>query len=260
MLDGIDIAALRAADLASAVWAAAVLTVMVDAIRRAERWGLDGRVMFWTGVWGLVGAWIGGYWYCLLDTPARIAAHPLILVDVLGSEKAFFGALAGAGVGGMGYLLPRCRELWPYVEAAVPAGALGYAIFRIGCLLNGCEIGSPTDLAWAISGPEGVPRHPIAIYHGVLGLGVYLLVRNKGLWFKSGRRSRGRRLAWALGTYGAVRFALEFLRVEPVSWWGLHVGHWFSLVLLVGAVTFLAGDRLRRWSSEPAAVVSSSLR
>ena len=49
----------------------------------------------------------------------------------------------------------RRMPAWRTADAAAPALALGYGIGRIGCLLVGDDYGSPTDLPWGMTFPEG---------------------------------------------------------------------------------------------------------
>jgi hypothetical protein len=41
--------------------------------------------------------------------------------------------------------------LWKTADVLAPSIALGSVFGRIGCLLNGCCYGRPTDLPWAIT-------------------------------------------------------------------------------------------------------------
>lgn len=127
------------------------------------------------------------------------------------------------------------------LAAATPALAIGHAIGRIGCLLVGDDYGTPTDLPWGIAFPEGlppttVPVHPIQIYEALALIPVaWLLLR----WRRHGRPAHvvlGRYLLMA----GAVRFGIEFLRVNERVLGGLSVAHLASLgAMFVGVVLVL---------------------
>ena len=220
------------------VWVGATLVALVLAVRRAERAGLDTAWMFAAGVAGVVGAWMGGYGYTLVDTPYRIVAEPGLLAGIVDGPKAAFGALLGGGLAGSGVLWMRGERVGAYADAAAPALALGYALYRVGCLWNGCETGAPTTLPWAVGGPLGEFEHPVAAYHAVAGLGLYLGLRRRTVGDGTGA-------LLAVGGYGLLRFGLEFARVEPVTWWGLHPGHWWSLGVVVAAAgLWIAWGRL----------------
>lgn len=92
---------------------------------------------------------------------------------------------------------------WAVADILAPGAAFGMAVFRIGCLLAGCCVGSVCELPWAIRLPretllwhkhvgEGLlpstagaslPVHPFALYLGgwsmIVGLAVSLYLRSK---------------------------------------------------------------------------------
>ena len=60
--------------------------------------------------------------------------------------------------------------------------ALGIGITRIGCFLNGCCFGTPTDQPWGVAFPKGsIPwhifgdthLHPSQLYSSLYGLGLF---------------------------------------------------------------------------------------
>jgi phosphatidylglycerol:prolipoprotein diacylglycerol transferase len=138
---------------------------------------------------------------------------------------------------------------WPVVgtvAAATPALAFGHLLGRIGCFLVGDDYGTPTDLPWGVAFPEGlppttVPVHPTQLYEaaGLALLGSLLLQ-----W-------RRRRVADAivLGRYlvgaGALRFAIEFIRVNERVAFGLSVAHLVSLAVVAIGIGMLTRSQRR---------------
>ena len=97
--------------------------------------------------------------------------------------------------------------------------AVGIAVGRVGCLLAGLDdgtFGSPTTGPWAVDHGDGVARHPVALFES-LGMGAVAL----GLWATRSRPwAEGVRFRLVLGSYCALRFAVDLLRpVEPVPGW-----------------------------------------
>ena len=123
---------------------------------------------------------------------------------------------------------------------STPALAFGHLIGRIGCFLVGDDYGTPSTLPWAVAFPEGlppttVPVHPTQLYEAMgLGLLGWLLIR----W-----RRQGVRDPIVLGRYliaaGALRFAVEFLRVNARVAFGLSVAHIASLAIVAAGVCML---------------------
>jgi phosphatidylglycerol---prolipoprotein diacylglyceryl transferase len=71
-------------------------------------------------------------------------------------------------------------ELFDYFA---PTLGLGIGVSRIGCFLNGCCFGTPTDLPWGIKFPAGsIPTfifgdahiHPAQIYSSIYGFGLFI--------------------------------------------------------------------------------------
>jgi phosphatidylglycerol:prolipoprotein diacylglycerol transferase len=134
---------------------------------------------------------------------------------------------------------------------------VAHAVGRVGCLLNGCCYGHPTD-AW-----YGVPVETLAglfepaqIYEGFLvmvGVGLILL-------YERSRRPLGASFAYALVVWGAARFIYEFFRagteeevaqgVASSTYWGtlpLTQAHVAALVLVaIGALMWWRVSRTPR--------------
>ena len=114
------------------------------------------------------------------------------------------------------------------------------AIGRVGCLVAGCCRGAPWDGPIAIAYDDGVLRHPAQLYEVLFQLlaGWALLVLwRRGLLF-------GRLFALYLATYGAFRFATEFIRDTAKPFAGLSAYQWMSLaMILAGGLAILLRTR-----------------
>ena len=153
---------------------------------------------------------------------------------------SWFGGFVGGVGAGLWSLHKRRILLLPALAAAAPALAIGHAIGRIGCFLVGDDYGRPTDLPWGVAFPRGlppttVPVHPTQLYEAA-GLAViaWILIR----W----RRARvadaivfGRYLVMA----GALRFAIEFIRVNAPVAGPLTLAQIFSLAIIVVGLSFM---------------------
>jgi phosphatidylglycerol:prolipoprotein diacylglycerol transferase len=127
------------------------------------------------------------------------------------------------------------------LAAATPALAVGHALGRIGCFLVGDDYGRPSDLPWAVAFPEGLPPtdrpvHPTQLYEAAA------LVPMAWLLLRWRRRERPDRMI--LGAYlvmtGALRFAIEFIRVNERVVGPLTLAHVISLAIVAaGAVLLL---------------------
>lgn len=232
----------------SLFWFASLLTVLGFSIRCARRNGLNPRIMALTGVFCILGAHVGGHLSEVLAAPKALIEDPLIVFRFMEGGKGIFCALLGAGFSGWLYLRWKKASFLAYAETAAPAIALGYAIARIGCFLNGCCFGTPSDLPWAVKFPENtlafyehwmkgwlnsndvlsLAVHPTQLYHAAGGFILFLVLhRFKPKWV-------GGRLVIGLAGYGFLRFFLQFVRGDRTPVFGfLDVNQIFSLIFVL---------------------------
>jgi phosphatidylglycerol:prolipoprotein diacylglycerol transferase len=242
------------------VWAAALVAVTAYAIRSARRSQLNPRSMYWAVVCSLVGGLWGAHLLSLLVH--GWSGEPLALFQFMDGGKSLFGGLLLGGLGA-GLYLHYCKlPVLAYADAGVPALALGYAIGRIGCFLNGDDYGTLTRAPWAVVYPPGTeayqahlargwisagdawsqPIHPVQLYACLLGLALFsVLVALPLKW-------QGRRLCTQLVIYGVGRFLLEYLRGDFRTVLGpFSLPQLFSTAFVVmGAVIWLRAVRKYR--------------
>lgn len=128
----------------------------------------------------------------------------------------FHGGLFASAAGLFVYFLKKSLPWRALFDAVTPSLALGHAIGRFGCLINGCCYGARTDLIsiYHLSGdPPGCYRHPTQAYEGgfLLLLAVFtavLLRRRPGV--VSARP--GVLTGLYVFVYSIWRFLLEFIR------------------------------------------------
>ena len=163
---------------------------------------------------GLVGARL---FYVALHWGAFSRA-PLEIVAIWHGGLVWHGGLAGGLVAGGLYARAHQLALVRVLDQIVPFVTLGHAIGRVGCLLNGCCYGTPTD-AWCglVFPGQSVAVVPTQLLESVGLLLLYLVLRalqRPGLLQYPGRLFGG----YLMG-YAALRFVLEFLRGDQVPWW-----------------------------------------
>jgi phosphatidylglycerol:prolipoprotein diacylglycerol transferase len=199
------------------------------------------------GITGLAGL-AGSRLYNLLedDNRADFFAHPLPhIFSTMGF--AFFGAVIG---GFIALLLLAWRfRMKPLLmlDAAAPAGALGYGIGRIGCLISGDgDYGIPTSLPWGMSFPKGiVPTtervHPTPIYEFLVALVIFWFLWRLGAYCLKTRGPYGIVFAAYLVLTGAARYLVEIIRINPRSFYGMTNAQAASVVSIVaGIILFMS--------------------
>jgi phosphatidylglycerol:prolipoprotein diacylglycerol transferase len=198
------------------------------------------------GIAGIVGARL----YHVLESPREFFAAPWgQLFSRFGF--AWFGGLIG-GIVALLFLARRLRLPWLlFFDVCAPAAAVGYAVGRIGCLLSGDgDYGIPTTLPWGMSFPSGVVPtsqrvHPAPLYEFFIFLAIaWVLWRLGAAQLRqsfSPMLSGGGIFAAYLILTGVARFLIEFIRINPRSFFGMTNAQAASLVsILLGGVLFLA--------------------
>ena len=187
---------------------------------------------------GVLGGLVGAK---LLWTAEHASEAPLLSLVLSRGGMSWFGGLVGGVGAGLFVIHRKGLPIVATLAAATPALTAGHALGRIGCFLVGDDYGRPTDLPWGVAFPEGlppidVPVHPTQLYEAAaLAVVTWALLR----WRRQGVSDRvvlGRYLAIA----GAIRFAIEFIRVNVRVVGPLTVAHLVSLALVVAGLALLA--------------------
>ena len=138
-----------------------------------------------------------------------------------------------------GFLTAYVRR-WPLLKLAdflSPFLALAQSIGRLGCFLNGCCYGKPTNVFWAMRFPGDVPRHPAPLYEAAACLVIFSVLLK---FVERARHRPGTAFVLYLLFYTAARFVIEFFRGDQVLLAWLSPPQWTSLVLFLGGL-FLYG-------------------
>src|SRR6266516_6709275 len=191
------------------------------------------------GLSGLVGARL----YHVLESPRELMADPSLLVSRFGF--AWFGGFLGGFVAliflAKYYRIPALE----FMDLCSPAAAVGYAIGRIGCLLSGDgDYGVPTTLPWGMGFPNGVVPttqrvHPTPVYEFLIWLAIAAFLWRLGKKALGADRPKGEVFCAYLILTGVARFLIEFIRINPRSFFGLSNAQTASLVsIVVGVVLF----------------------
>jgi phosphatidylglycerol:prolipoprotein diacylglycerol transferase len=228
----------------------AFLAATAVAVRLGKQRGIQPESIFDLTAFILVSAIIGARLLYVALQWSYFREHPDHIVRLWEGGLSFHGGLVGGLIAGMVYCRRRGLSFLRMGDVVAPGVALGYAIGRVGCFLNGCCYGGPTDLPWAcrfhdppITGPLTPPSHPTQIYASIINLGVfYLLLRI----FRR-QRITGQVLWSYIVFYAIYRFGIEFLRAgvtAQVAAAGLTQAQWASIGML------LAGGAVLYWLSK----------
>jgi phosphatidylglycerol:prolipoprotein diacylglycerol transferase len=122
---------------------------------RAKREKLDPEVIYDLAIWTFVGGLLGARtFYVVQYWGIRIKSFWDIF-KVWEGGIVLYGSIMGGTAAFFLYWWLRKFPLRPTLDAIAPALALGIALGRLGCFLNGCCYGDRCDDAWAVRFPPG---------------------------------------------------------------------------------------------------------
>ncbi len=250
----------------------ALIASIALAAWRARREKIDPELIYDLAFWLFLGGILGARLFFVIQYWG-VKVHRLIdIVKIWEGGIVLYGSILG---GLAAFLLFWARRRFPMratMDVIAPSLALGIALGRLGCFMNGCCYGDQCDLPWAVSfpGPRvgvpgnpdlmiagsppwqdqhrhelipettrwSLPTHPTQLYSALDGLILCLLLER----YYPIRRRDGEVMALLMLTYPITRFLIEWLRNdEGAIVAGMTISQLISiLVLLVGVVFWSA--------------------
>jgi phosphatidylglycerol:prolipoprotein diacylglycerol transferase len=135
----------------------AFLAAIFLAAWRARREKLNPEWIFDLAVWILIGGVIGARGFYVIQYWGRRITSLAEIFQIWQGGIVFYGGVIGGLVAGLAYARLKKLPILPLLDAVAPSVALGLAIGRVGCLLNGCCYGDRCELPWAVAFPPGSP-------------------------------------------------------------------------------------------------------
>ena len=229
--------------MAASGFLAAILTWLWLGRREVRPPGFAADLGFWLMSSGIIGSRIA---YVLANWSYYRTA-PLEIIRIDQGGLIFYGGFLLACMALVLYARHQRLPLWHLADFAIPGLAIGHALGRVGCFLNGCCYGRPAGGAFCgITYPPvcepgrlfpGTPLYPVQIIES----GALLLIWLVLLFAYPRRRKDGAAFALYLLLYPPVRFALEYLRGdERLSWFTLDIAQETSIALFVGGLLLFA--------------------
>ena len=267
--------------LVAATFAALYLTAW-----RARREGIDPDDVFGLATWLLTGGFVGARVLFVAQHPESIQG-PLDIFKVWQGGIVFYGCIIGGLIGSVAYWWRHPFPFRAMADAVAPSLAIGCALGRVGCFLNGCCYGEAADFPWSVHFPAGsfpwshqvvhglippsaahsLPVHPTQLYAALDGI---LLLGLLSAYYPFRRRD-GEVMALLMVTYPVTRFFIETLRDdEGVFLLGLTISQFISVVLFPCGVALWAylafqpkeryADRTIPIATEPTAIPAPKTR
>lgn len=219
--------------------AAGFLIGLWMAARRVQRDGMAAETVWNLGIWLILGGLLGAkvayvwrYWDEFLAAP----------FSMIRSGFVFYGGLLGGMLATVAYAQLRRISTWKLADALAPSLALGHALGRVGCFLEGCCYGSRCDLPWAVKYPHTHETrglfavHPTQWYEAAGLLALFAALH----WLYPRKRFDGQ-IWWLYALcYSVLRFKVEFFRGDaPTMRFGFTTAQMLSAALFGVAIVAL---------------------
>jgi prolipoprotein diacylglyceryltransferase len=145
--------------------------------RRAPRAGLDPERVIALSLLILVTGVAGARALFVATHLERFREPPAAWTDALLSADGLsvLGGLALAAATSLFWLRARGLPVLRYADLLAPSVALGEAITRIGCFLDGCCPGVPTDVPWGVRAGAHLV-HATQLYLAVLAVAIFAVL------------------------------------------------------------------------------------
>ena len=151
---------------------------------------------------------------------------------------SYLGALFGGTLAVFLWCRWRKISFLKLADLMAPYMALGYAIGRVGCFLNGCCYGKVSSVAWALPAAmvDNQLSHPVQLYAAVGALIIFVILK----LIRPVRPFVGFTTISLFALYGVLRFITEFFRYSPTTYWGgLTLAQLFCLGMVVVTVAII---------------------
>jgi len=231
-----------------------VAAVWLGERRWRARGGMPGTIID-LAVWAVPFGLVGGRLYHVItdwqryfgpDAPGR----PIDALFIWNGGLGIWGAIALGAVGVWIGCRRRGISLSAIADTVAPGVVLAQGIGRWGNYFNQELFGAPTDLPWGLeidpgrpgTVPGGDTYHPTFLYEFIWDVALAFVLIYLGRRYAL---RHGRLFALYVAGYTFGRFWIEGLRVDPVgavdhavTFLGLRINQWTSIVLFIGALVY----------------------
>jgi phosphatidylglycerol:prolipoprotein diacylglycerol transferase len=155
----------------------ALLTAIVSSVAlfvwRGKRRGFDPELTFSLCVWMVVGGIAGARLFYIIEYFDQFRRETIwqtigAMLNMTQGGLVVFGSLIGGAAAAYAFVRRHGLPALVIGDLVAPSLALGIAIGRIGCFMNGCCFGGQCDRPWAVQFPWNSPPHMRHVEEGML--------------------------------------------------------------------------------------------
>ncbi len=221
----------------------AVATAIWMAGRAALREGLNQEQVYNTALWGVLGGIVGARLVHVIDNWSIYSDDLVSIFAVWGGGIGLWGGILGGWVGGLIYAYFAKAPIGRFMDIAAAPLLVAQTIGRIGDVINGEHWSRALDTFWGwyftdVDSPARLgatreygdaeqPVHPAVVYEMIANVAIlYVIYRLRGKIVPSGSV-----FMVYLALYATARFAIQFIRLDSVKFWGMQEAHFISIIV-----------------------------
>ena len=228
-------------------------------LKEARRYGMDEDRFLTVILFTLVASIFGARLLYVMEHIGDYREQWSSVLALWQGGLTLYGGIAAGTVVGLWMAKRQGLSPWRVADALAPSLAIGTAVGRVGCYLNGCCYGRPTRMPWGVVYPPDTfpslefgttPIHPAQLYFSFASLALFAV-----LWKVRKRVTVPGQLFWGfVAAFALMRIPLDWTRAyEPGSVLarigGLDITESQFVSLALALVALLMSMRLRRAAS-----------
>ncbi len=210
--------------------------------KEARKSGVDSNFIFDFCFWVVVSGIIGCRIFYILLNFSYFIQNPSEIIMLQRGGLAWQGGLIAGTLTALWLINKQKLSIGRVLDLVAPYIALGQAIGRLGCFLNGCCFGR--EAPWGIYFPAHHARlHPTQLYESAGLLLIFFILKK----FHGFKKNDGEIFVLYLVLASFERFIVEFFRADHTEfWWGLSIFQAMSLCFMTVALYAYLSIKSRR--------------
>jgi phosphatidylglycerol:prolipoprotein diacylglycerol transferase len=215
------------------------------------------------GMIAIISGILGARVFFVVEFYKEFSGNWLEAIRIDHGGLVFYGGFLAAVVCVSAYVWRKNQSMADILDISTPSLAIGLAITRIGCFLNGCCWGKMCSpgLPWGVSFPAGagayeqqmkdgllkagtmpsLPVHPTQLYESLSVFAMFFILT----WLFRFRKRKGDILAAFAILYAVERFLVEFLRADNALMAdGLTVSQNISILAFIAGIAWLVWGKV----------------
>lgn len=151
----------------------AIVSSVALGVYRAQRVGIHPEMILSMAFWAFLGGILGARIFYVVEywrefDQASLTQRLFAIANLTQGGLVVYGALIGGALAVILFVIKYRLPPLAIGDLVAPSVALGLGLGRIGCFLNGCCFGGPSDLPWAVRFPAPSPPYQRQVERGEL--------------------------------------------------------------------------------------------